>query len=182
MELSMFGWSRLKISVSRTTILTRIVIVALLLATPFAVWEFIHTGEVYVLSHRFMDDMVARLHGPGRLRFILQPVAAIVLGARDGVKDARAGSPPFLWSLVFRNNHRFKLMRSALASVRNLVAVAILLDIASQLIILRMVHPGAALVLGPVLIAFPYAASRALTNRLTRWRSGSLYITEEPRS
>jgi hypothetical protein len=168
MELSFPGSSRRKVSVSRTTVLTGLVIAALLAATPFAIWEFIHTGELYVLSHRFVDDMLARLHGPGRLRFILQPTVAIVLGARDGVKDARAGNPPFLWNLLFRRNQRSQLMRSALASVRNLVAMAILLDIASQLIIFRMVHPAAALLLGPVLIASPYAASRALTNRLTR--------------
>jgi hypothetical protein len=181
MELSFLGFSRLKISVSRSTILTGIVIVALLAALPFAVWEFIHTGELYVLSHRFIDDMMARLHGPGRLRFILQPTVAILLGVRDGAKDARAGNPPFLWGLLFRSHERSRLVRSGLASVRDLVAVAILLDIASQLIIFRMVHPGAALVLGPVLIAFPYATSRALTNRRLRSRSGTISVKEEAR-
>jgi hypothetical protein len=72
-------------------------------------------------------------------------------------------------------------MRSALASVRDLVAVAILLDVAAQLLIFGMVHPGAALVLGPVLIALPYASSRALTNRLARWRSERVHITEADR-
>ena len=153
MELSFLGSSRLKSSITRSKLLTGIVVVALLVATPFAVWEFIHTGELYVLSHRFMEDMVARLHGPGRLRFILQPITAIVIGARDGVKDARAGNPPFLWALLFRSGQRPRLVRNALASVRDLVAVAILLDIVSQLIIFRMVHSAAALVLGPILIA-----------------------------
>ena len=57
------------------------------------------------------------------------------------------------------------------ASVRNLAAIAILLDVVSQFLIFREVHPGAALLLGPVLIAFPYALSRALTNRIARRRS-----------
>jgi hypothetical protein len=48
-------------------------------------------------------------------------------------------------------------MRSALALVRDLVAVAILLDVIAQFLIFRMVHPSAALLLGPVLIATPYA-------------------------
>jgi hypothetical protein len=161
----------LKTSISRSRILTALVIVALVVATPFAVAEFFRTGELYVLSRRFADDMVARLHGPGRLRFILQPTFAIVLGARDGQKDTRAGKPPFLWGLMFRSSDRPGLMRSAIASVRDLVAVAILVDVAAQLLIFRMVHPGAALVLGPVLIALPYATSRALTNRLKRWRN-----------
>ncbi len=140
----------------------------LVAATPFAVAEFFRTGQLYVFSRRFVDDMVARLHGPGRLRFIFQPTAAIVLGARDGVKDARAGHPPFLWGLVFRSADRPGLLRSALASVRDLVAVAILLDVASQFLIFRMVNPFAALLLGPVLIGLPYASSRALTNRMAR--------------
>jgi len=125
-----------------------------------------------------MDDMIARLHGPGRMRFILQPTVAIILGARDGVKDARGGKPPFLSGLISGSGDRRELMRSALKSVRDLIAVAILLDVAAQLLIFRMVHPGAALLLGPVLIALPYASSRALTNRVARWRSGLLKRTE----
>jgi hypothetical protein len=168
----------LKLSISRSSLLTAIVIIVLVAAVPFAVAELLKTGELYILSRRFVDDMVARLHGPGRLRFILQPLTAIVLGARDGVKDARAGNPPFLWDLFFRSSNRARLMRSALTSVRDLVAVAILLDVAAQLLIFRMVHPGAALLFGPVLIAFPYASSRALTNRFTRWRGRRVSIAE----
>ena len=167
----------MKISLTRSSLLTALVIVALAVAVPFAVVEFIKTGEFYMLSHRFMDDMLARLRGPGRLRFILQPIAAIVLGARDGVKDARAGNRPFLWSLAFGNGDRRSLMRSALTSVRDLVAVAILLDMVAQLLIFRMVHPGAALLFGPVLIALPYAIARAVTNRIAIWRSAPISAT-----
>jgi hypothetical protein len=74
-----------------------------------------------------------------------------------------------------------RFMRSALASVRDLVAVAILLDVAAQFLIFRMVHPGAALVLGPMLIALPFAMSRALTNRIARWRSEHISIAEADR-
>jgi hypothetical protein len=160
----------LKVFISRSSLLTAIVIAVLVVALPFAVVELLNTGELYVFSHRFLDDMVTRLHGPGRLRFILQPTVAIVLGARDGLKDGRAGKPPFLWGLVFNPSDRPGLIRSALASVRDLVAIAILLDVIAQFLIFRMVHPGAALLLGPVLIAFPYSSARALTNRLTRTR------------
>jgi hypothetical protein len=122
--------------------------------------------------------MIARLHGPGRLRFIFQPTVAILLGARDGIKDAKEGAPPFLWGLAFHAASRRELIRSALISVRNLIAVAILLDVASQLLIFRMVHPGAALILGPVLIGLPYASSRALTNRSVRLRPRRLHTAE----
>jgi len=164
-----FLWNvNLKISISRSSVLTALVIAVLIATTPFAIAEFLKTGQIYILSPRFVHDMLARLHGPGRLRFIFQPTVAIVLGARDGVKDARAGNPPFLWGLVFHPADRAGLVRSALASVRDLVAVAILLDVASQFLIFRRVNPFAALLLGPVLIALPYASSRALTNRIVR--------------
>ena len=171
-------FEELKTFLTRSSFLTILVIVAVVVAIPFAVSEFFKTGEFYLLSQRFVDDLVARLHGPGRLRFLLQPIVAIVLGARDGVKDARAGKPPFLWGLAFRRSDRADMVRTALLSVRDLIAVAILLDIVAQLLIFRMVHPAAALLLGPVLIAFPYATSRALTNRVTRGRSERISVTE----
>ena len=57
------------------------------------------------------------------------------------------------------------MLKTALVDVSTLVAVAILLDCISQFLILREVFPGAALVVGPVLIAIPYSLSRALSNR-----------------
>lgn len=154
------------LSLSKNSILPAVVTVVLLAALPFAICEFVQTGEFYMLSHRFLPDLVARFHGPGRMRFILQPMVAIILGALDGMKDRRAGKAPFLWGLVFHSADRPGLLRSALGSVRNIVAIAILLDLISQFLIFHMVHPGAALVLAPVLIGLPYASSRALTNRI----------------
>jgi hypothetical protein len=163
----------MKIQIPRSAVLTWLVVVVLLAAIPFAVLELIRTGEFYVLSYRFAEDMVARLHGPGRLRFIFQPAVAITLGVRDGRKDARADATPFLWDLLFHSANRQRLVRSAFASVRDLIAVAILLDVIAQFLILHMVNPFAAVLLGPVLIALPYASSRALTNRLTSRRRRS---------
>lgn len=151
--------------ISRSTIL-KLVAIAILVAALGAIWRLIQTGDPYLFTQRFFVEMLARLSGPGRMRFILQPTVAILLGARDGAKDARAGVPPFLWALAFHGTRRRELVRSALASVRNLIAVAILLDIISQFLIFRQIHLGAALLLGPVLVALPYALSRALTNRI----------------
>jgi hypothetical protein len=100
----------------------------------------------------------------------MQPIVAILLGARDGVKDARAGSPAFLWALAFHGEHRREMLRNAFISVSNLVAIAILLDLISQFLIFREIHPVAALLLGPVLIGTPYAVSRGLGNRISRRR------------
>ena len=39
------------------------VVAVLLAALPFATWQLIQTGHFYVFSHRFVEDMIARLHG-----------------------------------------------------------------------------------------------------------------------
>ena len=49
--------------------------------------------------------------------------------------------------------------------------MGILLDAISQWLILGVSHPGAALVVGPVLIVGPYSLARALSNRFARART-----------
>jgi len=154
----------------RGWILPGIVLLILLATLPAALHRIIQTGNLYLFTRDFFEDMVARLSGPGRFRFILQPTVATLLGARDGVKDARAGACPFIWGIILRRDLRSQLLRSGLASVRNLVAIAVLLDLISQYLIFRQIHPGAALLLGPVLIAAPYSLARALANRIARRR------------
>jgi hypothetical protein len=155
----------------RRWILGGVVIAVLIAVTPRAILRIVETGDLYLFTDRFFQDILARLSGPGRLRFIIQPTVAIILGTRSGIKDATAGLPPFLWALVFHKEHRRELLLSTLASVRNLVAIAILLDLISQFLIFHDIRPGAALIIGPVLIGAPYAISRALSNRL--WRRGT---------
>lgn len=98
--------------------------------------------DPYLFSWHFFEDMWARLSGPGRLRFIMQPSAALYLGIRDGKSDTRMGRPPFLSALIFHGAHRPALLRSAFASIRERVAIAIVLDAISQFLIFHEIHPG----------------------------------------
>jgi hypothetical protein len=165
-------------SISRSSILYAVVVVVLLASVPGAIIRIIQTGDPYLFTERFFQDILARLSGPGRLRFIVQPSVAIVLGVLSGRKDAQAGLPPFLWALIFHPTHRRELLRSAWTSIQNLFALAILLDLISQFLIFRQVRPGAALLVGPVLITLPYVLVRALSNRIVRKRSS---LTPTPR-
>ena len=160
----------MKISISRSSILSAIAIAILVSALPGSIRRIIQSGDPYLFTERFFEDLWARLSGPGRLRFVLQPTVAVLLGVRDGKRDWRTRRPPFILGLALRRTHRRDLWRSAIASVRDLVAIAIILDIISQMLIFREIHPGAALVLGPVLIAVPYSISRAFTNRIASRR------------
>jgi len=160
--------AKMKLSASRSSILTALVITAVLAALPAAIRRLLRTGDPYLLTRDFFEDVVARLSGAGRLRFILQPTIALLLGRRDGIRDSQSGRPPLLSGLLFHRMHRPGLLRSTFASIRDLVAIAIILDMVAQFLIFREIHPGAALLVGPVLVALPYCISRDLTNRSAR--------------
>ncbi len=149
------------------TIVTGLAVLVLLAALPSAVRDTFETGRVYLFSRQFLEELPQRFTGPGRFRFIVQPLVAIVLGWRGGRNDYRAGRAPYLFGLVAGTANRTESLRSGLADIRNVLAFGIVLDAVAQLLIYRQVHPGAALVIGPVFICLPYAVARALANRVT---------------
>ena len=67
--------------------------------------------------------------------------------------------------LLLGSEDRGRLARSAFRDLANVLLVGILLDSVCQWLILGASYFGAALVVGPVLIAVPYAVARALANR-----------------
>ncbi len=154
----------------RETILTTLAFLVIVATIPFAIVDTIKTGRVYLFSNQFLEELPRRFSGPGRFRFIMQPILAIVLGLRGGLADAKAGNPPYLYGLVFAHERRKELVRSGASAICNLLAMGIVLDVVFQLVLYREVHPAPALLIGPILICFPYVASRALTNRLASWR------------
>jgi hypothetical protein len=156
------------LTLRRDTIVTMLAFLVIVVAIPFAILDTIETGRVYLFSRQFLEELPRRFTGPGRLRFILQPTVATVLGIRGGLADAEAGNSPFLFGLLFGAGRRRELLRSGAVAIRNLVAVAIIMDMVFQLALYHSVHPGAALVVGPVFIGFPYVLSRALTTRVAR--------------
>lgn len=153
---------------TRSTIFTGVAALVLLAAILSAIQEMLESGRIYLFSWEFLADIPARFTGPGRLRFILQPAMAIILGLRGGLADARAGRPPYVLGLLFDPLHRREYIRTSLATIRDLVAIGIILDVVAQFLIFQQVHPGAALLIGPVLITAPYAFARAVTNRVAR--------------
>jgi len=153
-----------------TIILACLTLLVLTLSVPGSLRDAFDRGGIYLFSHAFFEDIPKRLTGPGRFRFVLQPLIATLLGIRNGLADARTGRPPYLSGVLFHRELRGELMRTGFETVVNLVLMGILLDAVFQWVILGVSHPGAALVVGPVLIAGPYALARALSNRLGRLR------------
>ena len=151
-----------------TLLLAGLTLLVLLLSVPGSLRDAYDRGGFYVFSVEFLEDIPKRIAGPGRFRFIFQPAVAVILGILSGRADMRAGRPPYLSGVLFHRKHRSEFVRTSFESVANLVLMGILLDSIFQWVILGASYPGAALVVGPVLIVTPYSISRALCNRLAR--------------
>jgi hypothetical protein len=150
--------------------LAGLTLLVLALTLPGSLRAAFDRGGFYLFSRAFLEDIPKRLTGPGRFRFVLQPLIATILGIRGGLADARAGRPPYLYGLLMQRRLRRELLRSGFETVVNLLLMGILMDAVCQWLILGASYPGAALVVGPVLIGGPYALARAFANRFARWR------------
>jgi len=151
-----------------TWVLAGCTLAALVAAAPGALRDALDRGGIYLFSWEFFQDLPRRLTGPGRFRFVFQPLVAMLLGVRAGRDDARAGRPPYLLAVIGHPQHRRQMLAETARALANIVLLGILLDAVSQWLILGVAHPGAALVVGPVLIGLPYALARAAGNRVTR--------------
>ncbi|MGH9391741.1 MAG: hypothetical protein ACRD1Z_19240 [Vicinamibacteria bacterium] len=153
-----------------TLVFAAMTLFVIALSLPSSLREAFERGGLYLFSREFLEHIPRRLTGPGRFRFLIQPTIAAVLGVAAGRSDAAAGKPPYLYAFFFHRKDRGELVRSSVESIANLILMGILLDSVCQWLILGASYPGAALVVGPVLIAVPYAVARSLSNRIARVR------------
>ena len=93
----------------RDNIVTLLALLVIAIALPFAIVDTIEGGRVYAFSRQFLQELPQRFTGPGRLRFILQPMLAIALRIRGGLADAKAGNPPYLLALILGVGRRIAL-------------------------------------------------------------------------
>jgi hypothetical protein len=117
-----------------------------------------------------LAQLEAMLGGPGRLRLIVQPLVAILLGIRDGRLDAAAGRAPYAFAVLFARERRKEALLSGLRTLIKPLTLAILIDMLVQYFIFRHVRLWEALLVGTGLVALPYVAARGITNRVTRRR------------
>src|SRR3954466_10490558 len=98
---------------------------------------------------RIFEELVARItSGPMQFRLIIQPAMALLLGIHDGLSDAKAGSPPFLWGLVFRRQDLKPSLAGALRRLRIPVILATLADMTVQYLMFHHVRPLTAVIVG----------------------------------
>jgi hypothetical protein len=91
---------------------------------------------------------------------------AILLGVRDGRRDAKAGRPPYVLSLLRDSDKRRANLGEALKSLAVPLTLGMGLSLLFQWIIRGVVHLLPAIGFGVFLIGLPYAIARALSNRV----------------
>jgi hypothetical protein len=117
---------------------------------------------------RVFENLAGRIGGPLTFRLLLQPAMAAFFAIRDGRKDAREGRVAYFWAIFTQPNHRKELLRDGWKAVAKVFVIAALIDAIYQVIALRWVYPGEALLVAFILACVPYLLIRGPVNRLMR--------------
>lgn len=118
------------------------------------------------------DMLIGRSGGPFALRFIMQPVMAMILGIRAGRKDARQNKPLYFWSIFEAGDKydRRAILRDGWGDMSKAFSIAIGLDVVYELVAFRWVYPIQALIIATVLALIPYLIFRGIANRIASKR------------
>lgn len=117
---------------------------------------------------RVGSQLLARVTGPMKFRLVLQPVMSGFFAIRSGLADARGGNPPYFWALVWDHGQREAMLKNGWKDVGRVFILAFLMDVVYQVIVLRFVYLGEALIVAFVLAIIPYLILRGLVTRLAR--------------
>jgi len=117
---------------------------------------------------RFTGNLLERIGGPLTFRFVLQPLVASFIGVRAGLRDAREGRPPHLWSVLTASGQRWHALRDGGKDIAGAFVLAVVIDLIYQVVVLRWPYPLEAIAVATFAAIVPYAVARGLTNRLVR--------------
>ena len=99
---------------SNTIVMLAQLVVALMVALVAvgAAWY----GFSAEVRERLWHNLLDRPGGPMTFRFILQPIMAMIAALYDGVRDARTGRSPYLWTILADPAERGGRLREGLIS------------------------------------------------------------------
>ena len=121
---------------------------------------------------RVWSDLVGRTEGPMKYRLLAQPLSAIIMAIFAGLRDARENKPPFFWSIAFHPEFRGEMLKQGWKDIGKVFLIACALDVVYQVIALRTVWPGEAIVVATLLAVIPYVFVRATTGRILKITKG----------
>lgn len=120
---------------------------------------------------RLIENLFGRIDGPMAIRLAIQPIMAMGFAVRDGVRDAKQQREPYGVSLFREPEHRGHRLRDGWRSIRTVFCVVLVVDVVYQIIQLKWVYIGEALIVAQFVALVPYVIVRGVTNRIARMLS-----------
>jgi len=117
---------------------------------------------------RGWDNFISRTSGPLHFRFYFQPAMAALLAIRAGIRDARAGRPPFLREAFANAASRRHLLLSGWNDISRVFVLAVVLDLIYQVIAHDGLYPLELVFTAVTLALVPYFLLRDPASRLAR--------------
>jgi len=114
-----------------------------------------------------------------KFRLVLQPAMSCFFAIRHGLADAKAGNPPYFWAILSNSADREYMIKDGWKDVGRIFLLAIAMDVVYQIIELRFVYLGEAIIVGIVLAIVPYLILRGLVTRMARGERGNFRNTSK---
>ena len=125
------------------------------------------------ILNRGVEQLLGRSIGPLHFRLIVMPTVVTILAIRAGLRDARQRQPSFLWGMVTEPPQRRRRLAAARKDITRIFIVALVLDTAYQLMVLRAFYVVQALIVAVACAIVPYILFRGSTTLLVRGLSGN---------
>ena len=152
---------------SRTQIVLAQLAVGLIFAFALlgVAWHGVSVAEL----QRIWRNLLERPFGPMTFRFILQPVMVSIVAWRDGVRDARTGRSPYLWTMLTNRAKVGGRLREGLISTARILLLGLVMDVIYQALVFETFHPGEAAIIAVLLAFLPYVLLRGPAARVAGW-------------
>lgn len=150
---------------------TKILLAQLVLVLSVAlviVGVAMHGLSVSVLE-QIWQNLLDRPSGPMAFRIILQPIMASIAALLDGIKDARTGRNPYLWTILTNPLKRSSRLHEGLISTARIILLGLCMDLIYQSLVFDTFHPAEAVIIAAVLCFLPYLVLRGPITRVARW-------------
>ena len=124
------------------------------------------------MLNRGVEQVLGRAIGPFHFRLVVMPTVVTILAIRAGLRDARERQSSFLWGMVTEPAQRRRCLAAARKDITMIFIVAIVLDTAYRLMVLRAFYVVQALIVAAASAIVPYILFRSSTTLLVRDLSG----------
>lgn len=117
---------------------------------------------------RLIENLVERLEGPMAFRFAVQPLMAVLVAIRDGIRDARTGAPPYLLAILRPSGSRTAALLEGVRATARILIMAAVLDVIYQVWFFRVFYLGEMGIVAILLAWIPYTLLRGPVCRIAR--------------